>query len=72
MKLKEIHLLISGEVILYEESERGTGYDDIFIGNSIDIPEEMLEREIEVISVSSGGDRLDIELRKLRDEKVES
>lgn len=64
IKLKEVHPLISGEVILYEESKRENEYDEIFIGNSRDIPEEMLEREIVVISVSSMGNMLDVELRK--------
>lgn len=65
MKLKELYPLMSGEVILYEESKRENEYDEIFIGNSRDIPEEMLEREIAVISVSTKGNMLDVELRKL-------
>ena len=63
MKLRELYPLIIGEeVILYEESEGEDEYDDIFIGNSMDIPKEMLERKIIVISVSSRGRMLDIQL----------
>lgn len=62
MKLKKVSPLIAGKVTLYEEAERENEYDDIFTGDKMDIPGEMLEREIVVIGVNHGG--LDIELKK--------
>lgn len=64
MKLKEVRPVIAGVVILYEETEDENEYNDIFIGNCRDIPEEMLEREIAVIGASPRGEMLDIELKK--------
>ena len=64
MKLKEIQPMLAGEVILYEEVEGEDKYNNIFIGNCRDIPEEILQRDIFVIGASTKGEILDIELKK--------
>lgn len=64
MKLKEVRPLLAGIVVLYEEAEAENEYLDIFIGNCRDIPAEILEREIAVLSASPRGEMLDIELKK--------
>ncbi|MBD5550453.1 MAG: hypothetical protein HDQ96_04650 [Lachnospiraceae bacterium] len=66
MKLKEVSQLVVGEVSLYEEAEKGSecNFRDIFAGDCGDIPEEMLEREIVIMSASTNGRMLDIKLKK--------
>lgn len=65
MKLKEVYSYFAEILCLYEEAEDPNEYyDNLFIGNRNDIPNELLEREIGVIGVSSEKGMLDIELKK--------
>lgn len=64
MKLKELRPLLAGNVILYEEVEKENEYNDIFIGRCVDIPGEMMDREVVVIGASPKGEMLEIELKK--------
>lgn len=64
MRLKEVRPLLAGIVILYEEAEEEYEYNDIFTGDCRDVPDQLAEREIVVIEVSSQSKLLEIELKK--------
>lgn len=54
MKLREYTSVLFDKIVIYKQIGDGE-FDDIFKGNKIDIPEEMLDMEVKSIGGKAGG-----------------